>query len=206
MAGGKYLIVGLGNVGIEYDNTRHNIGFMVLDKLIEGSDTIFNVGRLGSTCSISHRGNKLILLKPSTYMNLSGKAVNYWLQEEGIKIENLLIICDDLALPIGALRLRKSGSDGGHNGLANIAQTLSTTNFSRLRIGIGSEFNRGGQIDYVLGKLSSQEREQLEPVIKKACQAIKDFSFIGVDRAMNICNTKIKNQESKTDDSNHEGN
>lgn len=145
----SFLIVGLGNIGAEYANTRHNIGFNVLDSLAGESNISFESSRLGSVAEYKHKGKKFFLLKPSTYMNLSGKAVNYWLKEKKIPIENLLVIVDDLALPLGTLRMRKQGSDGGHNGLKDIAETLGHNNYSRLRIGIGDNFGHGGQIDFV---------------------------------------------------------
>ncbi|MBR6465617.1 MAG: aminoacyl-tRNA hydrolase [Bacteroidales bacterium] len=194
---GKYLIAGLGNIGVEYAGTRHNIGFMVVDYLAEESGAVFSAGRLGSTAEISYRGSKLILLKPSTYMNLSGRAVNYWMQEENIPLEHLLVICDDLALPFGSVRMRKKGSDGGHNGLAHINQTLGTSDYCRIRVGIGNGFPKGGQVDYVLGKIEGEEKEQLPQILKRAAQGVKDFTFMGPDRAMNICNTDPKKAEPK---------
>lgn len=185
---GKFLIAGLGNIGAEYAGTRHNIGFMVLDHLVKESGTIFVSGRLGSTATISYRGSQLLLLKPSTYMNLSGRAISYWLQAEKIKTENLLVICDDLNIPFGSLRMRKKGSGGGHNGLGNIQEVLGTSDYCRLRVGIGSDFSRGGQIDYVLGKIEGKEAGDLPFVLDRAAQAVKDFSFIGPDRTMNSCN------------------
>ena len=148
----KYLITGLGNIGEEYRNTRHNIGFTVLDALAKASNLVFTDGRYGATATLSLKGRQLILLKPSTYMNLSGNAVRYWMQKENIPLENVLIVVDDLALPFGTLRLKGKGSDAGHNGLKNIQQLLGTQEYSRLRFGIGSNFPRGGQINYVLGK------------------------------------------------------
>jgi peptidyl-tRNA hydrolase, PTH1 family len=190
MAGKKFLIAGLGNIGPEYEGTRHNIGFMVLDNLIKGSGTVFITARLGDTATISYKGNKLLLLKPSTYMNLSGKAVNYWMQQEKIPLENLLVVSDDLALPFGNLRMRKKGSNGGHNGLLSVEECLNTSAFCRLRVGISSDFSRGGQIDYVLGKIEGEELKQLPTVLDNACEAIKAFTFAGPDRAMNQFNTK----------------
>ena len=186
---GKYLIAGLGNIGSEYAGTRHNIGFMVVDYLAEDAGEVFKTDRLGSIAEISYRGSKLILLKPSTYMNLSGKAVSYWLQKENIQKENLIVICDDLALPVGSVRMRKKGSDGGHNGLGNINQVLGTSDYCRIRVGIGNGFPRGGQVDYVLGHFEGEEAAMLPEVLKRAAQGVKDFTFMGADRAMNICNT-----------------
>ncbi|MBQ8034093.1 MAG: aminoacyl-tRNA hydrolase [Bacteroidales bacterium] len=191
----NFLIAGLGNIGAEYANTRHNIGFMVLDALIKDSGTSFISGRYGSTAEISYRGHKLILLKPSTYMNLSGKAVNYWMQELKIKPENLLVVVDDLALPFGTLRMRKQGSDGGHNGLKNITQMLGNNSYARLRVGIGDAFAKGHQVDYVLGKWKSEEEKELPFILDRAGDAIKAYAFMGPDRAMNICNTNPKKSE-----------
>ena len=190
----NFLIAGLGNIGVEYANTRHNIGFMVLDALVKDSGTSFISGRYGSTAEISYRGHKLVLLKPSTYMNLSGKAVNYWMQELKIKPENLLVVVDDLALPFGTLRMRKQGSDGGHNGLKNITQMLGNNSYARLRVGIGDAFAKGHQVDYVLGKWKSEEEKELPFILDRAADAIKAYSFMGPDRAMNICNTNTKKE------------
>ncbi len=187
---GKFLIAGLGNIGAEYELTRHNIGFMGLDFLAEESGICFSTDRLGAIAELKYRGNTLVLLKPSTYMNLSGRAVSYWLQAEKIAPENLLVVCDDLALPFNTLRMRKRGSSGGHNGLENISQVLGNSDYARLRVGIGSEFSRGAQIDYVLGRFEDEHLKQMPELLKRACQAIKDFVFLGADRAMNICNTK----------------
>ena len=191
----NFLIAGLGNIGVEYANTRHNIGFMVLDALVKDSGTSFISGRYGSTAEISYRGHKLVLLKPSTYMNLRGKAVNYWMQELKIKPENLLVVVDDLALPFGTLRMRKQGSDGGHNGLKNITQMLGNNSYARLRVGIGDAFAKGHQVDYVLGKWKSEEEKELPFILDRAADAIKAYSFMGPDRAMNICNTNPKKSE-----------
>ena len=188
----NYLIAGLGNIGTEYENTRHNMGFMVLDAFLKASDTFFITERYGSVAEYSFKGNKIILLKLSTYMNLSGNAVRYWLQKKKIQEENLLVVCDDLALPFGTLRMRKKGSDGGHNGLKNINETLGNSNYARLRMGIGDEFSRGGQIDYVLGKFTKQDEELLNDVILRAVEAIKLYIAIGPDKAMNICNVTVK--------------
>ncbi len=186
----SYLIVGLGNIGFEYADTRHNIGFMVLDAWAQESSTIFSSQRYGSVAECRYKGKKLILLKPSTYMNLSGKAVNYWLQREKIEVENMLVIVDDLSLPLGTLRMRKQGSDGGHNGLKDICEVLGTNSYSRLRVGIGDNFSRGRQVDYVLGSWSDQERKELPEILKKAADAAKSFVAIGPERTMNFFNTK----------------
>ena len=191
----NFLIAGLGNIGVEYANTRHNIGFMVLDALVKESGTTFISGRYGSTAEISYRGHKLTLLKPSTYMNLSGKAVNYWMQELKIKPENLLVVVDDLAIPFGTLRMRKQGSDGGHNGLKNITQMLGNNSYARLRVGIGDAFAKGHQVDYVLGKWKSEEEKELPFILDRAGDAIKAYAFMGPDRAMNVCNTNPKKAE-----------
>ncbi|MEG0517868.1 MAG: aminoacyl-tRNA hydrolase [Bacteroidales bacterium] len=188
----NFLIAGLGNIGAEYADTRHNIGFRVLDAFAKASGTSFISGRYGSTSEISFRGHKLILLKPSTYMNLSGKAVNYWLQSEKIKQENLLVVLDDLALPFGALRMRKQGSDGGHNGLKNINESLGNNVYARLRVGISDAFAKGHQVDYVLGKWKSEEEKELPFIEDKAIESIKAFVSLGPDRAMNVANTNSK--------------
>jgi len=186
----SYLIVGLGNIGWEYADTRHNIGFMVLDAWAQASNLIFTSQRYGSVTECRFKGKKMVLLKPSTYMNLSGKAVNYWMQAEGIPIENVLVIVDDLSLPLGTLRMRKQGSDGGHNGLKDIGETLGTTSYTRLRLGIGANFSKGRQIDYVLGTWDDDEKIILPEVLKKAADAAKSFALSGPDRTMNLFNTK----------------
>lgn len=186
----KYLIVGLGNIGDEYKNTRHNIGFKVLDALIESSSTCFNTERYGDIAKIKHKGRSLILLKPSTYMNLSGKAVSYWMEKEKISLDKVLIITDDLALPFGKLRLKEKGSDGGHNGLKSIIEVLKTPNYCRLRFGIGNEFSKGRQVDYVLGEWSEEEKETLQKHIDIAINYILSFSTIGTERTMNLHNKK----------------
>lgn len=188
----NFLIAGLGNIGAEYADTRHNIGFKVLDAFAKASGTSFISGRYGSTAEVSVKGHKLILLKPSTFMNLSGKAVNYWLQAEKIKQENLLVVLDDLALPFGAQRMRKQGSDGGHNGLKSITGCLGNNAYSRLRVGIGDAFSRGRQVDYVLGKWKAEEEKELPFIEDKAIEAIKAFVTLGPDRAMNLANTNPK--------------
>ena len=186
----KYLIVGLGNIGEEYRNTRHNIGFNVLDALAKASNLVFTDGRYGATATLSLKGRQLILLKPSTYMNLSGNAVRYWMQKENIPLENVLIVVDDLALPFGTLRLKGKGSDAGHNGLKNIQQLLGTQEYSRLRFGIGSDFPRGGQINYVLGKFPPEELQEMPEKIKRAVEIIKSFCLAGVQNTMNQYNNK----------------
>ena len=181
----KYLIVGLGNIGAEYAATRHNIGFKVLDALAEASNTVFSSQRYGSVAELKHKGRTFILLKPSTYMNLSGKAVSYWMQAEKIPLENVV---DDIALPFGAIRIRAKGSDGGHNGLKNIAELLGTNAYARLRFGIGGDFPKGMQIDYVLGEWTKEEAAALPERTKVAAEAIKAFGTIGLERTMNQFN------------------
>ncbi|PIE84317.1 MAG: aminoacyl-tRNA hydrolase [Bacteroidia bacterium] len=185
----KYLIVGLGNPGAEYENTRHNAGFMALDRLASRSGATFASARYAQLAEMKHRGRRLILIKPSTYMNLSGKAVRYWMQEEKIALDHVLIIVDDLALPVGSLRLRAKGADAGHNGLKDIAAQLGGTNYARLRIGIGSGFARGHQVDFVLGAFPPEERALLDQTLDRAADAVGQFATIGVSRAMNQVNT-----------------
>ncbi len=184
----KYLIIGLGNIGEEYANTRHNIGFSVLDAFAKASNLVFSPNRYGTTCEYKFKGRTLVLVKPSTYMNLSGKAVNYWLQKEKIAVENMLIIVDDLAIPFGAIRIKKKGGDAGHNGLSNIIQTLGHTNFNRMRFGISNDFGQGQQVNYVLSDWSGQEKEKLPERLDKMGDAIKSFCTIGIDRTMNYFN------------------
>ena len=186
----KYLIVGLGNIGEEYRNTRHNIGFMVLDALAKASNLVFTDGRYGATASMSVKGRQLLLLKPSTYMNLSGNAVRYWMQQEKIPLENVLIVVDDLALPFGTLRLKGKGSDAGHNGLKHIAATLGTQNYARLRFGIGNDFPRGGQIDFVLGHFSKEDTRLMPERLEMAGEIVKSFCLAGLNITMNQYNNK----------------
>ena len=188
----NYLIVGLGNIGVEYVNTRHNMGFMVLDAWAQASNILFESGRYGSLATVSFKGRKFHLLKPSTYMNLSGKAVRYWMTELKVPVENLMVISDDLNLPFGTLRLRKNGSAGGHNGLTNINELIGTQDYARIRVGIGNEFGRGHQVDYVLGRLSDEEMELMPEVSKKVVEGVKAWATIGADRAMNVVNTRPK--------------
>ena len=188
----NYLIVGLGNIGVEYANTRHNMGFMVLDAWAQASNIVFESGRYGSTATVSFKGRKFHLLKPSTYMNLSGKAVRYWMNELKIPVENLMVISDDLNIPFGTLRLRKNGSAGGHNGLTNINELIGTQDYARIRVGIGNEFGRGQQVDYVLGRLTDEELEIMPEVSKKVIEGIKAWATIGPDRAMNVVNIRPK--------------
>ena len=188
----NYLIVGLGNIGVEYANTGHNMGFMVLDAWAQASNIVFESGRYGYTATISFKGRRFTLLKPSTYMNLSGKAVRYWMNELKIPLENLLVISDDLNIPFGTVRLRKNGSAGGHNGLTNINELLGTQEYARIRMGIGNDFGRGHQVDYVLGELSDEEKELMPELSKKVIEGIKAFATIGPDRAMNVLNIRPK--------------
>ena len=175
----KFLIVGLGNIGPKYHNTRHNIGFKVLDHLAQENEIIFETVKLGDKATYKFKGRTFILLKPSTYMNLSGKAVRYWLEKEKIDLENLLVITDDLNLPFGTLRLKAKGSDGGHNGLKDIQQQLNTTKYNRFRFGISDEFSKGKQIDYVLGEWSEEENKQMKERLDKSVALIKSFGTAG---------------------------
>ena len=186
----KYLIVGLGNIGAEYAGTRHNIGFKVLDALAEASNAVFTTARYGDVAELKHKGRTLILLKPSTYMNLSGKAVRYWMEAEKIAPENLLVVSDDIALPFGTLRMRPRGSAGGHNGLKNIAELLGTEDYARMRFGVGGDFPRGHQVDYVLGEWSDEERKALPERLKVVGDASLSFTTIGLERTMNFFNKK----------------
>lgn len=186
----KYLVVGLGNPGDKYDKTRHNIGFEVLDEFALEREAKFETVKLGDVATAKWKGRSIILLKPSTFMNLSGKAVNYYLQKEKIPVERLLVITDDLALSFGKLRMKGKGSDGGHNGLRHIQETLNTQNYARLRFGVGNDFNKGQQVDYVLGEWSSEQNEQLSERIKTASEFIKGFTTIGLQKTMSNWNNK----------------
>lgn len=186
----KYLIVGLGNIGPEYEATRHNIGFKVLDALAEASNISFKTERYGDIAQCRLKNKQMILLKPSTFMNLSGNAVRYWKDKEKIELENILVVVDDLALPFGAIRIKPSGSDAGHNGLKNIAAMLGTQAYARLRFGIGNDFPRGCQIDYVLGSFTLDERQKLPVRIDVAVDAIKEFVLAGLQKAMCDFNNK----------------
>lgn len=190
MAGESYLVAGLGNIGPEYAGTRHNMGFMVLDAWAHASNVSFETQRYGDLAVISLKGRNIYLLKPSTYMNLSGNAVRYWLGKLPVTTERLLVICDDINLPFGTLRMRKSGSDGGHNGLRNIEETIETRDYTRIRMGVGHDFPEGAQIDYVLGGLSEEESKQMPELCEKVIQGVKDWVLAGADRAMNSLNTK----------------
>jgi peptidyl-tRNA hydrolase, PTH1 family len=184
----KYLIAGLGNIGAEYELTRHNIGFLVLDQLADEYKGEFTPGRLAERAEVKFKGRSINLIKPSTYMNLSGKAIAYWLHELRIPKENLLVIVDDIALPFGALRMRTKGSSAGHNGLKSIEETLGGQDYSRLRFGIGSEFGKGQQVDYVLSNFSKEEFDQLPPIMKKANEMVLAFCTIGAARTMSQFN------------------
>lgn len=188
----KFLIVGLGNPGKEYDNTRHNIGFKIADAFFSLSlpKKDFSSSRLASTAQVKIKNKTFFIVKPTTYMNLSGKAVNYYLQKEKIPLENLLVITDDIALPLGAIRIRPKGSDGGHNGLKSINETLGHGNYARLRFGIGNNYPKGFQTDYVLGKWTEDELLFISPRIELAAQSIKDFGLMGIQKTMNLYNNK----------------
>ncbi|MFM7177596.1 MAG: aminoacyl-tRNA hydrolase [Bacteroidota bacterium] len=184
----KFLVVGLGNPGAEYDGTRHNIGFAVVDLLAESAGVSFSSERLGSIARIKIRGKQVTLLKPNTYMNLSGKAVNYWLQHEQIPVANMIVVTDDLALPVGSIRIRLKGSDGGHNGLKSINETLNSTDYPRLRFGIGSQFSKGKQADYVLSVWTDEENNLVKEKTKRSAEAITHYISAGPVFAMNQFN------------------
>jgi len=186
----KYLVVGLGNPGAEYADTRHNIGFQVVDALAEASTTVFSPGRYADQTSFKHKGRTFVLVKPNTFMNLSGKAVRYWMDQENIPADRIIVIADDLALPFGKIRLRASGGAGGHNGLTSIIELIGTEAFPRLRFGIGSDFARGRQSEYVLGRWSATESETLEARVELASKAILQFGLLGIAQAMNAFNTR----------------
>jgi PTH1 family peptidyl-tRNA hydrolase len=187
----KYLVVGLGNIGPEYRKTRHNMGFMVVDRFAEKNNApAWEDRRYGFVNRVNIKGRQIVLLKPSTFMNLSGNAVRYWMKEENIPLENLLIVVDDLALPVGELRLKPKGSDAGHNGLRHIADILGTQAYARLRFGIGNEFPRGGQVDFVLGEFDEEDLKVLPERIDIACEMIKSFCLAGISITMNQFNKK----------------
>jgi PTH1 family peptidyl-tRNA hydrolase len=186
----KYLIAGLGNIGPEYELTRHNIGFLVLDHLASKHGLKFNSDRLAFTSELKYKGKSIHLIKPTTYMNLSGKAVNYWMKDLKIPKENILVITDDLALPYAKIRIRTKGSSGGHNGLKNIEETLESGEYARMRFGVGNDFGKGRQVDYVLSNFSKEELIELPLHMDKCCEAILSFCTIGVERTMNTFNTK----------------
>lgn len=184
----KYLIVGLGNVGQEYEFTRHNIGFRVLDALVKASNTFFEIDRYAYKTTIKHKGKILILIKPTTYMNLSGKAVKYWSNKENIPIQNIFVIVDDIALPFGTIRIRFGGSNGGHNGLANIDEALGSNNYPRMRFGIGNNFPKGKQADYVLSPFLPEEEKLLPFYIERMKNAILTYVSNGIESCMNEYN------------------
>ena len=186
----KFLIVGLGNIGEKYNNTRHNIGFEILDEIASKEETSFTPDKLGSVASFRFKGRTFILLKPSTFMNLSGKAVKYWLTKEKIPMENLLIICDDLNLSFGSIRVKAKGSDGGHNGLKDINAILQTQKYARFRFGVGSEFSKGRQSDFVLGEWNTEEKGLLVERLETGCKLIKSFGTAGLNYTMNTFNGK----------------
>ena len=187
----KYLIVGLGNPGAEYAGTRHNTGFMVLDALAKASNIVFGDKRYGFVAETSLKGRKVFLLKPSTFMNLSGNAVRYWLNKENIAQERLLVVSDDIALPLGQFRLKANGSDGGHNGLGHIQQLIGQ-GYARLRVGIGNDFPRGGQVDWVLGQYTDDEMKNLQPCIDTCVEVVKSFVLAGINITMNQFNHRHK--------------
>lgn len=186
----KYLITGLGNIGSEYANTRHNIGFDILDHLAQQENLKFEASRYGSVAYYKHKGRTFVLLKPSTYVNLSGKAVNYWLKKEKVPIKNLLVVVDDLAIPFGQLRVKSKGGDAGHNGLKSIQEALGHTQYARLRFGLGNNFRRGQQVDFVLSSWDDDELEVMNERLDAACEIIQSFGVLGVDRTMNFYNKK----------------
>ena len=186
----KFLIVGLGNIGEKYNDTRHNIGFKILDEIASKQEVIFESQKLGSITKFRFKGRTFILLKPSTFMNLSGKSVKYWMTKENIPVENLLIICDDLNLNFGSIRIKAKGSDGGHNGLKDINAVLQTQQYARFRFGVGSEFSKGRQSDFVLGKWSDEEYKLLPERLEKALQIVKSFGTAGLNNTMNTFNGK----------------
>jgi PTH1 family peptidyl-tRNA hydrolase len=186
----KFLIVGLGNIGPKYENTRHNIGFKILDFYVEKNALSWETAKLGDLTSHKLKGRTFIFLKPSTYMNLSGKAVNYWLEKEKIPLENLLVITDDLNLPFGTIRIKTKGSDGGHNGLKDIQDTLQTTKYNRFRFGISDAFSKGRQVDYVLGEWEAEEEKNLSERLELSCKIIESFALAGMNNTMNTFNGK----------------
>lgn len=186
----KFLIAGLGNIGAEYVNTRHNIGFKILDRLVQQESLSWETAKLGAVTEYKIKGRTLILLKPNTYMNLSGKAVKYWMDKENIPRENLLVVTDDLNIPFGALRLKAKGSDGGHNGLKSIQQLLNSNEYPRFRFGISDEFKKGKQVDYVLGEWDDEEKTKLPERLDKSVEAIKSFALAGIADTMSSFNGK----------------
>lgn len=186
----KYLIVGLGNIGAEYVNTRHNIGFKVVDRIAQQEGASFETAKLGAMAKVSVKGRTLFLLKPNTYMNLSGKAIKYWLDQEKIPMENLLVITDDLNLPFGTIRIKAKGSDGGHNGLKSTQQVLNTADYARFRFGISDDFKKGKQVDYVLGEWDAEETAKLSERLDMSAEAVKSFVLSGLGNTMSNYNGK----------------
>lgn len=186
----KFLIAGLGNIGSEYENTRHNIGFKIVEHLAKKYEVPFETQKLGDVAYVKHKGRTFVLLKPSTYMNLSGKAVRYWLEKENIPLENLLIVTDDLNIPFGTIRIKTKGNDGGHNGLKDIQLQLNTTTYARFRFGISADFSKGKQIDYVLGQWGEEEQKLLPERLEKSAEAVISFGMAGVTNTMNSFNNK----------------
>ncbi|MFT4831807.1 MAG: PTH1 family peptidyl-tRNA hydrolase [Psychroserpens sp.] len=184
----KFLVVGLGNIGEEYANTRHNIGFKILDEVAKAEDLTFETQKLGDITTLKVKGRSILLLKPSTYMNRSGKAIKYWMEKEKIPLENLLVITDDINLPFGTVRVKTKGSDGGHNGLKDTQTILETTNYNRFRFGVGADFGQGRQVDYVLGEWNEEEQKALPERFTKATELIKSFVLSGINRTMNQYN------------------
>lgn len=184
----KYLIVGLGNIGSEYAETRHNIGFKIVDALAKASTSVFKTSRLGDMCEVKHKGRTFVLVKPNTYMNLSGKAVQYWMSETKVPLDKVLIITDDIALDTGVIRIRAKGSDGGHNGLKSINLVLGRQDYPRLRFGVGKDFGKGQQVDYVLGEWTSEDLEIINPKVEKAVEAVKAFGTMELRFVMNQFN------------------
>lgn len=190
MAGESFLVVGLGNIGPEYELSRHNMGFMALDAWAKASGASFYTRRYGDLAELSLKGRSIYLLKPSTYMNLSGNAVRYYLGKLPVTEERLMVVCDDINLPFGTLRLRKNGSDGGHNGLKSIAECIGTTSFPRLRMGVGHDFAKGGQVDFVLGNLDSSQLAEMPMLCETVAKGLQEWILAGIDRAMNSVNGK----------------
>ncbi len=184
----KFLVVGLGNIGDKYENTRHNIGFKILDTLAQKESFVFEDAKLGAIATFKYKGRSILCLKPSTFMNLSGKAIRYWLDKEKIPLQNLLVITDDINLPFGTIRIKTKGSDGGHNGLKDTQNMLQSTKYNRFRFGVGSDFGSGRQVDYVLGEWNEDESKALQERLEKSCDAIKSFVFGGIQNTMNQFN------------------
>ena len=187
----KYLITGLGNIGREYEGTRHNIGFEVVDYIAHLNNLTFVADRYAHTCQFQFKGRTIVLAKPTTYMNLSGKAVRYHLNKHNIPVENLLVVVDDKDLPLGTLRLKPKGTGGTHNGINDIVTTLNTLDFARLRIGIGNDYAKGFQVEYVLGKFTEEDKQQLRPTIEQSAEVVKSFVTQGLARTMNSCNKSL---------------